>query len=348
MAKLKFTITMSIDGYVAGPNQSLENPLGEGGQGAARMGVRDPQLPRPHTAMDGGEDRLDDESRGEERRTSAPRSWAATCSGRSAGRGATARGTAGGATTRRSTRPSSCLPITRASRSSSTAEQPSISSRTASRLRSNGRSRRPGDATSRSAAARGRAAILAAGLIDEFELHVVPLILGGGERLFENADRSLDDYSASVSSAPASWLTTRTRVQRGTDAGLPSEEHGVQRPVALTQRAGSYGSPGSSGPTRPAWCRPARVWNNRPVVPEAPLAPAGSGLGPAGEGWFVLSARDARWTEGHFGAFTRFEGARLPQVGVNIAVLEPGSRRPCTTARTSRRTSSSSRASASC
>jgi dihydrofolate reductase len=29
--QLKFTISMSLDGYVAGPNQSLENPLGEGG-----------------------------------------------------------------------------------------------------------------------------------------------------------------------------------------------------------------------------------------------------------------------------------------------------------------------------
>ena len=32
MSKLRFTITMSLDGYVAGPNQSLENPLGEGGE----------------------------------------------------------------------------------------------------------------------------------------------------------------------------------------------------------------------------------------------------------------------------------------------------------------------------
>jgi dihydrofolate reductase len=31
MAKLKFDMTMSLDGYVAGPRQSLENPLGEGG-----------------------------------------------------------------------------------------------------------------------------------------------------------------------------------------------------------------------------------------------------------------------------------------------------------------------------
>jgi dihydrofolate reductase len=31
MPKLKFSISMSIDGYVAGPNQTLENPIGEGG-----------------------------------------------------------------------------------------------------------------------------------------------------------------------------------------------------------------------------------------------------------------------------------------------------------------------------
>jgi dihydrofolate reductase len=31
MSELKFTMSMSLDGYVAGPNQSLENPIGEGG-----------------------------------------------------------------------------------------------------------------------------------------------------------------------------------------------------------------------------------------------------------------------------------------------------------------------------
>ncbi len=31
MSKLRLTITMSLDGYVAGPQQSLENPLGVGG-----------------------------------------------------------------------------------------------------------------------------------------------------------------------------------------------------------------------------------------------------------------------------------------------------------------------------
>ena len=32
MSKLRLNITMSLDGYVAGPNQSVENPLGEGGE----------------------------------------------------------------------------------------------------------------------------------------------------------------------------------------------------------------------------------------------------------------------------------------------------------------------------
>jgi uncharacterized cupin superfamily protein len=49
---------------------------------------------------------------------------------------------------------------------------------------------------------------------------------------------------------------------------------------------------------------------------------------PAGEGWFVLNAREAKWLDGHFGAYTRFEGgadgARFKQLGFNIGVLRPG------------------------
>src|SRR3954453_7218995 len=32
MSKVKVSMAVSIDGYVAGPNQSLEEPLGEGGE----------------------------------------------------------------------------------------------------------------------------------------------------------------------------------------------------------------------------------------------------------------------------------------------------------------------------
>lgn len=31
MSKLRFRISMSLDGFVAGPNQSVDNPLGIGG-----------------------------------------------------------------------------------------------------------------------------------------------------------------------------------------------------------------------------------------------------------------------------------------------------------------------------
>jgi dihydrofolate reductase len=32
VSRLRFNITMTLDGHVAGPNQSIENPLGEGGE----------------------------------------------------------------------------------------------------------------------------------------------------------------------------------------------------------------------------------------------------------------------------------------------------------------------------
>ena len=61
------------------------------------------------------------------------------------------------------------------------------------------------------------------------------------------------------------------------------------------------------------------------MVPEAPLQSTDHGLVPSGEGWFVLNAREAKWLDGHFGAYTRFESEpRFPQLGFNIAVLAPG------------------------
>jgi hypothetical protein len=56
------------------------------------------------------------------------------------------------------------------------------------------------------------------------------------------------------------------------------------------------------------------------MVPEARLERTAGGLAPVGEWWFVPGARDARWPEGDFGAFTRLEGdARF-----HIGVLAPG------------------------
>ena len=63
------------------------------------------------------------------------------------------------------------------------------------------------------------------------------------------------------------------------------------------------------------------------MLPEAPLEQTEYGLLPAGEGWFVLNAKEARWNlEGTGGKLTFFEGdqAGFQQLGINVSVLEPG------------------------
>ena len=55
MAKLKFTITMSIDGYVAGPHQSLENPLGERGMELHAWAFATRSFRETHALEDGEE-----------------------------------------------------------------------------------------------------------------------------------------------------------------------------------------------------------------------------------------------------------------------------------------------------
>jgi uncharacterized cupin superfamily protein len=65
------------------------------------------------------------------------------------------------------------------------------------------------------------------------------------------------------------------------------------------------------------------------MVAEAPLERTEHGLVPAGEGWFVLNARETRWLESdEMGVFTPFESedARFQELGFNIAILQPGQR----------------------
>jgi uncharacterized cupin superfamily protein len=67
-------------------------------------------------------------------------------------------------------------------------------------------------------------------------------------------------------------------------------------------------------------------------VNEAPLEDKGSGLAPAGEGWFTVNVRDAQWltTEGGeletSGSECVFEtqAAPFPQYGFRLHVLQPG------------------------
>ena len=63
------------------------------------------------------------------------------------------------------------------------------------------------------------------------------------------------------------------------------------------------------------------------AVSEAPLDDSGSGLAPAGDGWFVVNVRDAEWwTSETFGSGCGFESREFsfPQLGINLSVLEPG------------------------
>jgi dihydrofolate reductase len=60
MAKLKFSITMSLDGYVAGPRQNLENPLGEGGVSLHEWAFATRSFRSAH-GMEGGETGLDND-----------------------------------------------------------------------------------------------------------------------------------------------------------------------------------------------------------------------------------------------------------------------------------------------
>ena len=67
-------------------------------------------------------------------------------------------------------------------------------------------------------------------------------------------------------------------------------------------------------------------------VPEAQLEESGSGLTPAGEGWFVVNVRDAMWLTSEngdkqpSGAECSFESRKVefPQFGIRLHVLEPG------------------------
>lgn len=74
-------------------------------------------------------------------------------------------------------------------------------------------------------------------------------------------------------------------------------------------------------------CHEIHAIRSRAMVPEAPLERNDAGLYPAGEGWFVLNARDAQWFDSiELGLYTPFEGesARFTELGMNIGILRPG------------------------
>jgi len=62
------------------------------------------------------------------------------------------------------------------------------------------------------------------------------------------------------------------------------------------------------------------------MVPEAPLEATDTGTVPAGEGWFILNVKDARWryAEGPGARLALEAKVEFPQVGINLYALAPG------------------------
>src|SRR5262249_30244270 len=67
MARLRLEITMSLDGYAAGPRQSEQAPLGEGAERLHEWAIATRSWRAEH-GMEGGETGLDDERAAERSR----------------------------------------------------------------------------------------------------------------------------------------------------------------------------------------------------------------------------------------------------------------------------------------
>ena len=185
MSKVRVQISVSADGYVAGPNQSLENPLGEGGEGLHEWVVA-LQAWRERHGHEGGEVNA-----------STPVAEEAFAN---VGATVMGRGMFGGGTGPWPDDPwrgwwgddppfhTPVFVLTHHEREPLTLSDTTFTFVTEGVEAALDRAR-PAAAGKDVAIAGGADVInqfLGAGLVDELELHVVPLVLGGGARLFEN------------------------------------------------------------------------------------------------------------------------------------------------------------------
>jgi dihydrofolate reductase len=194
MAKLRFGITMSLDGYVAGPHQTLENPLGEGGEKLHEwaFGVRSI---RAMHGMEGGTTGPDDAVAAE-----ALENIGATIMGRNMFGGGEGPWGADPWKGWWGDNPPFHTPVYVLTHH---AREPLVmEGGTTFHFVTEGIH---GALAQAKVAAAGRDVwlgggadvaqqYLKAGLIDEMEIHVVPVLLGGGARLFDRADGRQTGY----------------------------------------------------------------------------------------------------------------------------------------------------------
>jgi dihydrofolate reductase len=190
MAKTKFDITVSLDGFVAGPNQSRETPLGEGGEELHDWGIATATFQELH-GRSGGETGTDSDVFAE-----MFESCGAVMMGRNM---------FGGGTGPWGSDPSFDDPwngwwgedppfhmpvfvLTHHEREPLTLSDTTFTFVTDGVEAAHQQAREAADGKDVLVAGGGQAIqqALRAGLIDEFQLHVVPLMLGDGARLFED------------------------------------------------------------------------------------------------------------------------------------------------------------------
>ena len=209
MAKLRVQITMSLDGYVAGRDQSLEDPLGKGGMALHEWAFATRSFRAVHGG-EGGETGVDDD-----RIAAARENIGATVMGRNMF--GPVRGSWGDDGWRGwwGDEPPFHTPVfvlTHHAR-----EPLELQGGTTFHFVTDGIERALGRALD---AAGGRDVALGGGastvqqylrarLVDEMEIHVVPVLLGGGERLFDNLDGGPSGYVCTglVSSPAAAHFT---------------------------------------------------------------------------------------------------------------------------------------------
>jgi dihydrofolate reductase len=204
VGKLRFTITMSLDGYVAGPDQSLDNPLGVGGESLHDWAIAT-QAWRERHGMEDGETGLDND-----RISASAENLGATIMGRNMF--GPPRGGPWGDDPWRGwwgDEPPFGTPVFVLTHHE---REPLELGDTTFHFVTEGiepaLERAFAGADARDVALAGGASVaqqyLRARLIDEMEIHVVPLLLGDGSRLFENLDGGTPGYECvELLSSPA-------------------------------------------------------------------------------------------------------------------------------------------------
>jgi dihydrofolate reductase len=191
VSKLRFEISISVDGYVAGPNQGEEHPLGEGGEQLHEWVVKLEAWRKSH-GREGGE--VNASSEIIERATE---NVGAVIMGRNMFGGGPGPWGDDPWTGWWGDDPPFHVPVfvlthhERESLALSDTTYHFVTDGIESAL-TQAREAAGGRDVKLAGGAKAAQQYLAAGLVDEMQLNIPPLLLGGGERLFENVGRDLE------------------------------------------------------------------------------------------------------------------------------------------------------------